>query len=330
MRAVVLFTSFLGVLLAQGAGNPSIEGSHVDEERGFAMRDFELRPPFPNLYTAWDTTGDSVMINNRISLTRDQRSMRGTIWSRARVQERDWEAQASIRIYGNAGKLHAEGIALWHVADAPLPGPVFGVNENFKGVGVLFDTYKNDPNNHESYPRLSLVLNDGTQNLDWDKDGANLNLGSCHVTGGAQSPDTDARSNKVFRILLRYYMENLELYYSQYDDFKWTACAKVEAVRLPTNYIFGMSASTGDLTNNHEIVTFKVSALDAPPHSSMPAVVPEHKVDTLAQPVIQQSEGWGWGMKFFFLLLALTLCGVGFYIYKAVWLPKVQMRKRFY
>lgn len=37
--------------------------------------------------------GDAVMINNRISLTRDQRSMRGTLWSRNRIQERDWEAQ---------------------------------------------------------------------------------------------------------------------------------------------------------------------------------------------------------------------------------------------
>ncbi|CAJ0960082.1 unnamed protein product, partial [Mesorhabditis belari] len=308
-------------------GNPPIVGSHVDEERGFSIRDFELKPPFPNLYTGWDSTGDAVMINNRISLTRDQRSMRGTLWSRNRIQERDWEAQASIRIYGSSGKLHAEGIALWYLADPALPGPVFGVNENFKGIGIFFDTYKNDVNNHDAYPRISVVLNDGTKTLDWDKDGENLRLGDCHIAGGAQSPDSDARSNKVFRILIRYYMENLEIYYAQYEDFKWTQCTTISDVRLPTNYIFGMSASTGDLTNNHELATFKVSALDAPPHSSFPAMIPEHKAVKESAPIVEESQGWGWGMKIFFFILALVF---SILLIESIQLSRWGQKRRYY
>ena len=37
-----------------------------------------------------------------------------------------------------------------------------------------------------------------------------------------------------------------------------------EGVRLPTGYYFGMSATTGDLSDNHDIVSIKTYELDTP------------------------------------------------------------------
>ena len=42
----------------------------------------------------------------------------------------------------------------------------------------------------------------------------------------------------------------------------WSPCFEVEGVRLPTNYYFGMSAATGDLSDSHDIITVKMYELD--------------------------------------------------------------------
>lgn len=44
----------------------------------------------------------------------------------------------------------------------------------------------------------------------------------------------------------------------------WKPCFTVEGVRLPTGYYFGMSATTGDLSDNHDIIAVKLYELDSP------------------------------------------------------------------
>ena len=39
---------------------------------------------------------------------------------------------------------------------------------------------------------------------------------------------------------------------------------EVDGVKLPTNYYFGMSATTGDLSDNHDIIAVKFYELDSP------------------------------------------------------------------
>lgn len=42
----------------------------------------------------------------------------------------------------------------------------------------------------------------------------------------------------------------------------WKECFKVENVLLPTGYFFGASATTGDLSDNHDIISIKMFELD--------------------------------------------------------------------
>lgn len=44
----------------------------------------------------------------------------------------------------------------------------------------------------------------------------------------------------------------------------WKPCFTVEGVRLPTGYFFGASATTGDLSDNHDIIAVKMYELDTP------------------------------------------------------------------
>ncbi|CAH2233816.1 jg22498 [Pararge aegeria aegeria] len=42
----------------------------------------------------------------------------------------------------------------------------------------------------------------------------------------------------------------------------WKECLRVEKVLLPTGYYYGASATTGDLSDNHDIIAIKMYELD--------------------------------------------------------------------
>lgn len=44
----------------------------------------------------------------------------------------------------------------------------------------------------------------------------------------------------------------------------WKECLKVNGIKLPTGYYFGISATTGDLSDNHDILSVKLYELDLP------------------------------------------------------------------
>lgn len=42
----------------------------------------------------------------------------------------------------------------------------------------------------------------------------------------------------------------------------WKECLSVKGVLLPTGYYFGVSATTGDLSDNHDLLSVKMYELD--------------------------------------------------------------------
>lgn len=44
----------------------------------------------------------------------------------------------------------------------------------------------------------------------------------------------------------------------------WKECFQVKGVRLPTGYHIGLSATTGDLSDNHDIMSVRLFELDLP------------------------------------------------------------------
>lgn len=41
-------------------------------------------------------------------------------------------------------------------------------------------------------------------------------------------------------------------------------CFTVKGIQLPTHYYFGVTATTGDLSDNHDILSFRLYELDTP------------------------------------------------------------------
>lgn len=44
----------------------------------------------------------------------------------------------------------------------------------------------------------------------------------------------------------------------------WKECLSVKGVRLPTGYFLGVTAATGDLSDNHDIISMRFYELDMP------------------------------------------------------------------
>lgn len=44
----------------------------------------------------------------------------------------------------------------------------------------------------------------------------------------------------------------------------WKECFRVEGVKLPTGYHIGVTATTGDLSDNHDVLAIKFYELDLP------------------------------------------------------------------
>lgn len=61
-----------------------------------------------------------------------------------------------------------------------MQGPVFGSTDNFEGLGIFFDTYKNNRPG-TSFPFVMAMMGDGKTNYDQAHDGKANQLAGCSV-----------------------------------------------------------------------------------------------------------------------------------------------------
>lgn len=57
--------------------------------------------------------------------------------------------------------------ALWYTEERGQDGPIFGGKDQWKGLGVFFDSYDNDQLNNNPY--IMIILNDGTQQYNHER-----------------------------------------------------------------------------------------------------------------------------------------------------------------
>lgn len=58
-----------------------------------------------------------------------------------------------------------------------IAGPVFGAGDQWRGLGVFFDSFDNDGKGNNPY--IMAMLNDGTKQYDHQTDGSNQQLAGC-------------------------------------------------------------------------------------------------------------------------------------------------------
>lgn len=182
-----------------------------------------------------------------VRLTSDRPSQEGWIFSRVPLTATNWEIEVEFKIHGN-GNLHGDGFAMWLTKQRATPGTVFGSVDKFEGLGIFFDTYKNNRPG-TVFPYVMAMVGDGTKVYDKANDGKDNEFMGCSARGirGASIP-TKAK--------LTYFQDKslkLELQYKSED--KWELCFETnEPPTIPSVAYLGFSAETGELSDNHDII----------------------------------------------------------------------------
>ncbi|XP_076615072.1 protein ERGIC-53 [Chaetodon auriga] len=204
----------------------------------------------------WIHTGNAIPSADQVRITPSLRSQRGSVWTKNRVSFEHWEAEVTFRVSGR-GRMGADGLAVWFTATQGLDGPVYGAADQWNGVGVFFDSFDND--GKKNNPAIIVVGNNGNLVYDHQNDGSTQALGTCL---------RDFR-NKPYpvRAKIMYYKKTLTVminngFTPDKEDYEF--CTKVDNMIIPSEGFFGISAATGGLADDHDVLSFLLFRLSEP------------------------------------------------------------------
>ncbi|KAI0821033.1 legume-like lectin family-domain-containing protein, partial [Irpex lacteus] len=210
----------------------------------------------------WDFGADTIVNTNKhIRLTRNRPSQMGWLWSRLPITASNFVIEIEFKIGGETSHLFGDGMAIWLTTARAQPGPVFGSIDKFEGLGIFLDTYANSRHAY-SFPRVVGMLGDGKTSYDHDHDGEGTMLGGCSANY--------RRTNVATKLKITYIKDttlNVQVQHKAWDE--WTDCFTVNGISLPTAPFLGLSALTGDVSDNHDVVAITtysaiLSSPDAP------------------------------------------------------------------
>ncbi|TRY98666.1 hypothetical protein DNTS_005907 [Danionella cerebrum] len=241
---------------------PSVFADNAEE--GLPHRRFEYKYSFkgPHLTQSdgripfWIHTGNAIPSADQIRITPSLRSQKGSVWTKSPISFEHWEAEVAFRVSGR-GRMGADGLAIWFTASQGLEGPVYGAADLWNGVGIFFDSFDND--GKKNNPAVLVVGNNGKLVYDHQNDGTTQSLGTCL---------RDFR-NKPYpvRAKIIYYKQTLSVFINNgftpdKEDFEF--CTKVENMIIPATGYFGISAATGGLADDHDVLSFLLFRLTEP------------------------------------------------------------------
>ncbi|KAI9934912.1 hypothetical protein ASPWEDRAFT_660033 [Aspergillus wentii DTO 134E9] len=253
-------SSLLGLL---GLATLPVANAYDGDEnvKSIPLRTHTLDSPYldSDFQSRWfDFGGDTIVRADKyVRLTSDQPSQQGWIFSRVPLTATNWEIELEFKFHGE-GNLHGDGFALWLTKQRATQGPVFGSTDNFEGLGIFFDTYKNNRPG-TSFPYVMAMMGDGQTTYDQAHDGKANELAGCSARGlrGASIP-TKAR--------LTYFHDKsltLDLQYKSEDSWQncFTLTHPETNIAIPSVAYLGLSAHTGEVTDNHDIISLKTHNL---------------------------------------------------------------------
>ncbi|XP_066255407.1 protein ERGIC-53 [Euwallacea similis] len=250
----------------------------------YVHKKFEYKYSFKPPYLAqrdgsvpfWEYGGNAIASSENVRLAPSLKSQKGAIWTKNPLVFEFWEVDVAFRISGR-GRIGADGLALWYTQNkGAYDGDVFGSSDQWNGLGIFFDSFDND--NKHNNPYIYAVLNDGTRLFDHQNDGTTQQLAGCL---------RDFR-NKPFptRVRVNYHLNVLTLMFHNgmsNNDQDFEMCFRVENVVLPKNGYFGVSAATGGLADDHDVIHFLTSS-----YSDPGATAPDPQILTEDQQKLQQ------------------------------------------
>lgn len=227
-------------------------------------RRFEYKYSFKPPYLAqkdgsvpfWEYTGNAIASEESVRITPSLRSQKGSIWTKMKTAFEWWEVEIVFRVTGR-GRIGADGLAFWFTEEKGVEGPVFGSSDMWRGLGIFFDSFDND--NKHNNPYIMAMVNDGTKVYDHQNDGSTQQIAGCL---------RDFR-NKPFpvRAKVEYYRNTLTVMIHNgmtNGETDFEMCVRAENVFMPQSGYFGLSAATGGLADDHDVLKFNTFSLHPP------------------------------------------------------------------
>ncbi|KAI5645621.1 legume-like lectin family domain-containing protein [Phthorimaea operculella] len=220
-------------------------------------------------------------------------------------------------------------MALWYVRDRMQSGPVFGSKDYFHGLAVILDTYSNHNGAHNhNHPYISAMVNNGSLHYDHDRDGTHTQLAGCEAKFRNFNHDTH---------LSIVYKDDTLIVSTDLDGKNaWKECLRVQNVLLPTGYFFGASATTGDLSDNHDIIAIKFFELDLLETQNKDEdrshIIPSAASFEAPRERTEDEKPAMSGIKTFLWMMFVALCIIVCVVLGIMWYQKrqEQSRKRLY
>ncbi|CAM1505371.1 Fc.00g110080.m01.CDS01 [Cosmosporella sp. VM-42] len=288
-----------------------------DNIKSISLRTHSLSQPYldSDMQSRWyDFGGDTIVrTDSYIRLTSDRPSQSGWMFSRVPLTATNWEIEVEFKISGK-NQLYGDGFAMWITRQRATPGPVFGGPDKFEGLGVFVDTYKNNRPG-VVFPYVMAMHGDGQTTYDKNNDGKNTELAGCSARG-------IRHSNIPTKMRLTYFQDKqlkLELQYKSESD--WQLCFETESPpAIPNIAYLGFTAETGELSDNHDIISVTAKNLYTSPGSSG-RQTPGNKGRGNKGSKKAKKEGGSWTWFFTKIVLFILAAG-GSYVGYTAWRAK--------
>jgi mannose-binding lectin 2 len=213
---------------------------------------------------------------------------------------------------------------MWITKGRATIGPVFGSVDNFDGLGIFFDTYKNNRPG-VVFPYVMAMFGDSKTHYDKDNDGKDTELAGCSARG-------IRHATVPTKLKLTYFQDRmlkLELQYK--TDEEWTLCFELEKPpAVPQIAYLGFTAETGELSDNHDILSIRArnlytqGAKKAATDKTTKGKNKKAKKAGKSEP----SEGGSWTWFFLKIFLFFAVIGGGYIGYTA-WRTNSRKSHRF-
>ncbi|OAA32907.1 Legume-like lectin [Moelleriella libera RCEF 2490] len=245
-----------------------------------------------------------------IRLTSDLPSQSGWLFSRVPLTATNWEVEVEFKISGKH-QLYGDGFAMWITKQRGQMGEVFGSTDRFEGLGIFIDTYKNNRPG-VVFPYVMAMFGDGHKSYNKNDDGKDGELAGCSARGIRHaSVPTKLRLTYIQDKQLK-----LDLQYKEEDE--WTSCFEMDQPpQIPNIAYLGFSAETGELSDNHDIISVSTKNLYNSPATPNSKAGPS-KGRNVKSHVAKEGGSWTWFfVKVILVFMAIGGAYVGYTAYRA-------------
>lgn len=173
------------------------------------------------------------------------------------------------------------------------------------------------------------MINNGTLHYDHDRDGTHTQIAGCEAKIRNLEFDT--------HISIKYLNNQLIVSTDLVNKAAWHQCFQVDGILLPTGYYFGVSATTGDLSDYHDILSIKLYELEGDDNNDRSKISPSASYFTPPRDHVEDPKQSSLtsslsGVKVFLLMLVGAVVFVACIVLSIMFYQKQQEqnRKRFY